>query len=176
MLKNLIIGIAFFSGVAALVICLMNLDNKKQVYIDMGKVYSEFQLSKELNEQLDAVLKARKKIVDSLFEDIRLKTIELKEKPKQSLEEMSKLAKLEESYMYKQQQFEKENQTVNAEYTNKIWGQLNQYISDFGSENKYTFILGATGEGNIMYADKTFNITDEVVKYVNDRYNDKIKK
>ena len=48
MIKNALIGIAFVGSVASFVISMYN-QNVKMVYIEMGKVYEEFQLSKELN-------------------------------------------------------------------------------------------------------------------------------
>jgi outer membrane protein len=174
-MKNLIIGISFVAAIVALCLSLNNMKQSRQVYVDMGKVYSEFQLSKELNNKMEEVLKARKNITDSLYLDVKQKTQELRRQPKQTLDEMAKVAKLEEGLYYKQQQFEKENQAVSADYSNKIWTQLNQYVADYGAKSKCTFILGANGQGNIMYADKTYDITEDVIKYVNDRYNDRIK-
>lgn len=175
MIKNILVGLAFIAGISGLVVSLYN-KNTKLMYVDMGKLYSEFDLSKELNADLDKVLKARKRVTDSLYEDLRKRTQELKFKEKKSNDEIGRLARMEEEYYYKQQQFEKENQAMSTDYTAKIWNQLNQFVEDYGKENKYTFVFGANGQGNIMYADDKNNITVEVLDYVNNRYNGKIKK
>lgn len=175
MIKNVLIGIAFLAGISGFVISLYN-QNTKLRYVDMGKLYAEFDLSKELNAELDKILKARKRITDSLYEDLRKRTQELKYKEKKSNDEISTLARIEEEYYYKQQQFEKENQTTSNDYTAKIWNQLNQLIEEYGKENKYTFVFGANGQGNIMYADDKNNITAEIIAYVNTSYNGKAKK
>jgi Skp family chaperone for outer membrane proteins len=169
MVRNLIIAVALLSGLSGLVISLYN-TKTKLLYIDMGKVYEEFTLSKELNKELENVLKARKVITDSLFEDLRTKTQELKYQNKKTLEDIQKLAKLEEEYYYRQQQYEKDNQATSNDYSAKIWNQLNQFVGDYGKENNCTFIFGANGQGNLMYADKEKNITDEVIAYVNAHY------
>ncbi|MDP1801742.1 MAG: OmpH family outer membrane protein [Bacteroidota bacterium] len=174
MLKNLIIGVAFIAGIAGFVISLNHKD-VELVYVDMGKLYDNFALTKELNVDMEKIIKTRKSITDSLYEDLRVKTQELKFKEKKTIEDIQKIAKIEEEYMYKQQQFEKENQMTSADYMNKIWNQINQFVEDYGTEKKYAFVLGANGQGNIMFGDKGKNVTTDVIAYINNRYNDKMK-
>lgn len=175
MIKNALIGIAFVAGVAGFVISMLTNNSNKLAYMEMGKVYEEFALSKELNKELEKVLKSRKQITDSLFENLRKQTQDLKFQPKKSMEDIQRLAKIEEEYLYKKQLFEKDNQTISADYNTKIWNQLNQYVADYGKEKKITLVFGANGQGNIMYGDDSKNITDAVIDYVNARYNGKAK-
>jgi len=174
--RNIIIGVSFLAGITGLILSLVNIEHNKQVYVDMGKLYDEFHLSKQLNGDLEKIVKSRSKTLDSLLQDIQLKTLDLKQKLKPTQEELNHVAKLEELYYYKQQEFEKNNQTVSADYNTKIWNQINQYLQDFGKENKYTFIFGANGQGTIMFADDTRDITNIALAYVNDRFNGVINK
>ena len=48
--------------------------------------------------------------------------------------------------------------------------QLNEYIEDFGEENKLDYIFGANGTGTIMYGNESKDVTKEVVTYVNKKY------
>jgi len=75
--------------------------------------------------------------------------------------------------MLKQRQFDKENGELTAVCNDKIWNQVNQFIEDYGKEKQYRFVLGATGEGTIMFGDKHVDVTDETLAYLNNRYNDK---
>jgi outer membrane protein len=43
-------------------------------------------------------------------------------------------------------------------------------MQDYGKKHGYDFIYGAQGSGNLMYANGQKNITDEVLKYINERY------
>ena len=175
MIKNALIGIAFVGSVASFVISMYN-QNVKMVYIEMGKVYEEFQLSKELNKELETILASRKQITDSLFETLRKNTQDIKYQEKKSKEDIQKLAKLEEEYLYRQEQFQKENQTTSSEYNTKIWNQINQFVQDYGKEHKLTMVFGANGQGNIMYGEGGINETSAVIEYINNRYNDKTRK
>ncbi|MCA6435645.1 MAG: OmpH family outer membrane protein [Bacteroidota bacterium] len=175
MVKNFAIVLSLIIGVSALVISLTNMQTKL-VFVDMNALYSEFALSKELNKNLETVIKSRKKIVDSLYNVLQDKTFEMKTKNITSKEAIEYMAKLEQEFYYKEQDFEKQNQESNREYNIKIWNQLNQYVEDYGKENKCTFVYGANGQGSIMFADEKNNHTKLIIQYVNDRYNGIIKK
>ena len=49
----------------------------------------------------------------------------------------------------------------------------NQYIKDYGIQNNYILIFGVSGQGNIMYANDGLDATEEVIEYVNKRYQGK---
>ena len=161
-------------SISAITISLF-LKDKRTVYVDTGKVFAEFKLTKELNTDLTQVMNARKNILDSIYQRLRLLTIEVKAEDGRKTEKVKELASLEESYYLKQQQFETDNKAATENYLAKVWNQLNQYIADYGSEKRCNYILGATGQGNIMFAQKEENITEDLIAYVNSRYDDKIK-
>lgn len=48
--------------------------------------------------------------------------------------------------------------------------EINAYIKQYGKAQGYTFILGATESGNIVYAADGTDITSEVLKGLNDQY------
>lgn len=175
MIKNFLIGTSFVLSIVALVLVFVRKE-KELVYVDTGKLFAEFDLSKELNKGLDETLKARKNIVDSLYQKVRMLTIEVKAEVGKNSEKVRYLAGLEEEYYFKKQQFEQDNKSATENYLSKVWNQLNQYITDYGKLKNYSLILGANGQGNIMYGEEGKNVTEEILKYVNDRYADKIKK
>lgn len=61
---------------------------------------------------------------------------------------------------------EKEQKTTQA-----IIKDINAFVTDYGESKNYIIIHGATGSGNIMYAEKSVDITDEVLKALNKRFN-----
>jgi len=56
------------------------------------------------------------------------------------------------------------------DYTQQIWDQINQYIKDFGAAQNYDYIFGTEGSGMLMYGKNEKNLTDEVLHYINQRY------
>ncbi len=65
-----------------------------------------------------------------------------------------------------QQQAQQENQRL----TKAVLDEVNAYIKQYGKEKGYTFILGATESGNIVYAADGTDITSDVLKGLNAQY------
>ena len=65
-----------------------------------------------------------------------------------------------------QQQAQQENQRL----TKTVLDEVNAYIKQYGKEKGYTFILGATDSGNIVYAAEGTDISEEVLKGLNEQY------
>lgn len=65
-----------------------------------------------------------------------------------------------------QQQAQQENQRL----TKAVLDEINAYLKQYGKEKGYTFILGATESGNIVYAAEGTDITEEVLKGLNAQY------
>ena len=63
-----------------------------------------------------------------------------------------------------------EQQELSSRYTADIWKRINHYVSDYGKTEGYDFIFGATGDGGLMYANDVNDITDEVILYLNKKY------
>jgi outer membrane protein len=173
MVRNIILGAALVFSVSAFVVVMYH-NSEKTVYVDMGKIYGEFKLSKELNKELEEVVKTRERITDSLYRVLKTQSQEFMQKEKKTETEMRLLAKMEEEYLYKQKQFEEENRNASIACNEKIWNQINQYVMDYGKEKGYRFILGANGQGNIMYGDKEIDLTKELTNYINETYDGKI--
>lgn len=65
-----------------------------------------------------------------------------------------------------QQQAQQENQRL----TKAVLAEINAYIKQYGKAKGYTFILGATENGNIVYAADGTDITSDVLKGLNEQY------
>lgn len=124
---------------------------KKQGFIENFKLFNNFKGKKELEAKLLNIKSANKLRLDSLKTLINSKETEL---------------------YYRQQVLviEQQEESINAEYNAQVWNQLNSYIKDYGKENGYDFIYGATGNGSMMYAREDMDITEELIKYANETY------
>lgn len=69
-------------------------------------------------------------------------------------------------------QYTLDEKAISEKYTAAIWKDINQYIAEFGKEKHCDFIFGANGNGNLMFANEVHDVTDEVIQYVNKRYED----
>lgn len=147
---------------------------KKIAYIQSAKIYAEYDGFKEsyeslendkkvLQTNLDAQVATYKSRVDS-FELSRAKlskreialTEELLSK---EWNEVLKYKKAIEDNILKQEDY----------HTQANLNQLNEYIKEYGREQGYAFILGTTNE-NILYADTVYDITNEILEGLNNKY------
>jgi outer membrane protein len=143
---------------------------KKVAYVQMETVYNGFQLKSTLESQLKETEKARQFIIDSLKLQLHQMTLTIQSMEKVDTS-MLRLYNLRQQYVNAQEmQFAEDNQALASEYTDQIWGQINQYTRDYGNESGYDYILGASGDGTLMYANETEDITEELKAYINNRF------
>lgn len=137
------------------------------VYVDNMELFSKFQMKIELENKFKAVESFRKTILDSLYNEIRIK-LEINKD-----EEQESIKLLKKEFLIKKELFEKENSETQSLYNDQIWNQLNEYTKQYGDEMNYDFIIGANGKGELMYAKSSKNITSELLNFVNKKFNGK---
>ncbi len=141
--------------------------SKKIAYVNTIQLYDSFKLKKELEEKFSKVQLARQNLLDSIkfrIQYVSIKGAALSEQEKMQVND------LQRSYLYKEKEFSDENAATMQQYSDQIWKQINQYVNDYGKKQGYDLILGATGEGNIMFARTEEDITKNVSEYINRRY------
>lgn len=140
--------------------------SEKTAYVTTGKLYENYKGSKELNNKLAAQENRFRLVLDSLKLEIEIC------RSKNSVFK-NDCALLENKYKEAYTGMVQFNKEYAGSEKEKIWIQLNTHIEAFGKEKGYKYIFGANGSGNIMYADSTFDITDQVVEFANLKYDGK---
>ena len=141
----------------------------KVAYVDVPKVFNGFEMKKEFQEKYKKTEGLRKRVLDSLSFDLQLLAKKLNANPKEQ-------ALINEFDMKREQFFKQKNQAgednaaLSAQYDKQILEQMSQYIMDFGKKNNYDLILGADGNGTLMYANEKMNISDEIIVFINNKY------
>jgi outer membrane protein len=141
--------------------------SKKIAYVNTTQLHESFKLKKELEEKFSKVQLARQNLLDSIkfrIQYMSIKGANLSEQEKMQVND------LQRSYLYKEKEFSDENAATMQQYSDQIWKQINQYVNDYGKKHGYDLILGATGDGNIMFAKPEDDITKDVSEYINRRY------
>ena len=149
--------------------------DSKIAYIDLQKTFKEFELKKELETKLNQVKTERQGILDSLEFELKVISKELQSNKAKDENKFAVFQTKRDQFLTKKEEFMQENENLSAQFDNQIYTQMNQYVKDFGLENGYGYILGADGAGVLMYARESENITDDVVKFINDRYKGNVK-
>jgi outer membrane protein len=169
--KNILIMVMSVTLLAGAVALILIMNKPKTGYVLIEQVYSNFDFKKELEKKYDSIKMERKKIIDSLEMNLRLAELQLRKKKSITDIEAQEFDSAKQVFFLKSKQMNEDNASLSAQYDKQILTQLNQYIKNYGTENGYEYIFGNDNNGSLMYADNTHNISDEVTKYVNAKYN-----
>lgn len=137
---------------------------RKVAFIDTQEVFNGFKMSKEVDGEVRKIEEHKKQIMDSLADQlkkIQAGIIKVDEK---------QLEYLKRDFLQKRNQFSEDVIRLKQASIEKVWKQINQYTSDYGKENNLDMILGANGQGSLMYAKEKINISKEIINYINEKY------
>ncbi len=141
----------------------------KIVYVQNQLLFSEFDMTKDLKKEFDNIIKQRNMKLDSI--QLRMKAIEGSVNGSSMDEQViAQYQQLQNNYMQQYKQFEESNKILENQHFDSVWKRLNAYVQEFSEKEGYTFVLGATGNGNLMYANEGKDITQDLVKYCNNKY------
>lgn len=144
---------------------------EKMAYVQLGKLYEQFQMKKDLENKYKSVQSARKAILDSMELELSFIYKRLNNNSTPSSQLVNEYETKKEVYFMKKDQFTEDNKQVIEQYTDQIMKKINEYVDQYGKDQDYTFILGADGNGTIMHSKDSKDITDEVLTYINRSYN-----
>ena len=134
--------------------------NIKAAYVNPAELMQGYHGAKAQHEVFQAKARDWQQRIDSLSTELQT----LGQVPS-----ATRAAKEQQLLHYReavQQQAQQENQRL----TQAVLAEINTYIKRYGKQHDYTFILGATVSGNIVYADDEANITDDVLNGLNKQY------
>ncbi|MGD1847015.1 MAG: OmpH family outer membrane protein [Salibacteraceae bacterium] len=145
----------------------------KPYYVSTPEVYQAFELTQTLNAEYEKVAKTRQLKIDSLQSQLRQLAVQLDEAGDAAkAEDLKQFEGLRNYYLQTEQQIEQDNQALAAKYDEQIRSQLNTYIQAFGEARALDVLLGAQGQGNLLYARESYDLTGELIEYVNHQYQD----
>jgi outer membrane protein len=147
----------------------------KTAFVNTNQLYDGFELKKELEKKYNLTENARKAILDSLHNNLQLLSNQTRNSKSANRKLIEQYSSSEENFYAVRTRFEDENELLRDKYTEEIWNRINLYVKEYGERNGYTYIYGANGEGNLMYASNAEDITEEVKEYINKRYNGDLK-
>jgi outer membrane protein len=165
--------IALTVVVIALLVSVIYLFTKKEkiVYVDSVRLFEEYKMKQDFQSKIESRKTSYKKYLDSSKLDLKVRYESMvKRKVKEGSKEAFEYVKAEQLFFMKEKEYNDDIETISAEYTTQIWKQLNQYTKEYGELNSYDFIFGAKGDGNLMHARASVDVTESVIKFVNNKY------
>ncbi|MFI5140710.1 MAG: OmpH family outer membrane protein [Bacteroidia bacterium] len=146
------------------------MQSTKTAFVNIQEVFSKFELKKDYEKKLNFSKTSRQKIVDSLEMELKILGRKIEGENAKNKEDLNVFSVKRQTYMEKRKLLEEDDLKQTKQYDNEIILQMNQYIKDYGKENNYTYIFGSDGNGSLMYAKDSKDVTKEVVEYINAHY------
>ncbi|WP_417873531.1 OmpH family outer membrane protein [Xanthomarina gelatinilytica] len=174
--------LSFWAAVIAIVISISTFlyvnSSSKQVYVDVNKLIDGYKRTKVVRADFEKKAKTLNANVDSLMGDWQneLKIYE-KERSKMSTKELELKQELlgnkQQQINNYQQAVQKQIQEEDKKATQTVVNDINDFVKEYGENNGYELIFGASGSGNIMYASKGADLTDDILKGLNKEFDGK---
>lgn len=155
-----------------------SLNSSELVYVDVNKLLDGYKRTKVEREKFQVKAKTLNANVDSLVTDWQK---ELKNYEKERSKMTSKEKELKQELLSNKQQqinnyqqaIQKQIQEEDKKSTQTVINDINDYVKDYGKTHNHKIIFGASGAGNIMYADKTTDLTETILEGLNTEYEGK---
>lgn len=149
-----------------------SIDKENLVYVDVNKLLEDYTRTKIVRSEFEKKAKLLQSNVDSLLVDWQneLKIYE-KERSKYSKKELELKQELlgnkQKQVNNYQQAIQKQIQEEDKKATQTVINDINDYVKEYGKENGYKIIFGASGTGNIMYAGEDSDLTEKILEGLN---------
>lgn len=146
------------------------MNKPKTGYIFIEEVFNAFDMKKEVQGKYESQKNQVQKMLDSLQFELQLMANRLNASKNPDKDEAMKFEQKRSELLTRKQKFEEDMTHLKNTYDKQIIERINQYASEFGKENDYTYIFGNDNNGSLMYAKDGENITPQVIEYINKKY------
>lgn len=134
----------------------------KIAFMQNAKVFEEFDMKKDYDRRIQEDMSVETKMLDSL--ELHLGQV-------MESGDSLKAYQLRRQHYIVEQQYNQKFQDYSTRYTSEVNERLNKYIEEYSKEKGYDIILGSNGQGNVMYVKEEKDITEDLITYVNSKFN-----
>lgn len=152
-------------------------------FVRMDSLASQYEYFRDMNKQLAAeaeqnqrTLATKMTAMQKAAEDFqrRLRTNAFTSEDAARVEQ-EKILKMQEEGQRLELSMTQALANKQAEANEKMYRIVREQVGEMNKDGKYRYILTNVGLENLLYADSTLDITDDVVKFLNDHYRKEIK-
>jgi len=166
-MKKLLLSFALLGVVA----CQQN----KIGYVDNEEIINDYQAKIDVEAKFKKKAEALGKKTDSLRQAFQLEATAFQTKAqsmpqKKAQEEYAVLQQRSQFLSQQIQQEEQQLQLASQTEMDSIISNVKDEIKKYGEANKYTFILGGGDNGSVLYGTEGDEITESILKILNNNY------
>lgn len=151
-------------------------DNEKIVYVNSDSLLTKYQYFKDLKVKLEAKAKAAQQDMAAKGQAFQREAAQYQQQ--QSTMAADQRAATEERLGRKQQELQAYQQNAGAALQNeqaaeneKLYDKVADYLKEYAKKKGYKMVLSySKGNGTILFADESLDVTSEVIVGLNDAY------
>lgn len=149
--------------------------SEKTAYIDTVKLMDEYTESKDLQAKFKEKSEVMGRELQNEVKKFQDEADNFRRNAQANGQEWAQrkgaeLQKKEQQLTYAQQAMSQQLQQEAAVERDSVVSKVRKYIKEYGKKNGYTYIYGTGDAATILYAKDQYDITDKIVKELNDNY------
>ncbi|MEL4307046.1 OmpH family outer membrane protein [Joostella sp. CR20] len=161
--------------VAAISLAAISCQQNKIAFVDNTKLINEYQEKIDIEAKYKSTIENFDKRADSIAKvfQAEAQAFEAEAKSMSQSSAQQKYNTLLQKRQAMGQQLQMEEQRISQESQQEIDSlikKVRSFVKDYGKDNGYTFVLGSNDAGSVMYGEPSNDITDAVLKAINDAY------
>ena len=151
-------------------------DNQKVAYVEIDSIMSQYTYCKDVTKIIKAkeaniqrTLAGKQKAIQAAAANFQQNVQANKYTQVQAQQIQASIQKQAQDADALQQRLGAEYQNEVAKYNKALSDSVHNYLKEYNKDKKFAIILAKSGD-NILYADPAYNITDDVIKGMNQAY------
>ena len=150
-------------------------------YINIDSLLLHYQFAKEANESLIKKQEESRLTINQKARQLQTEMGDFQHKLENNAFLSRERAEQEQARLQKKQQdlqvldgdLSKQLVQVQQKMSEQLRDTINSFMKEYNKDHKYQLIISNTSSDNILYADKSYDITAEVTKLLNERFDAK---
>lgn len=147
-------------------------------YINIDSLLLNYKFAKESNESLIKKEEDSRLTINTQARKLQTEMAEFQRKLENNAFLSRERAEQEQLRLQKRQQelqeldgkLSQQLMQVQQKMNEGLRDTINAFMKEYNKDKKYEMIISNTGSDNVLYADKTYDITEEITKMLNERY------
>lgn len=148
-------------------------EDNKTAYVDTTKLIREYSEMKDVESKFTAKSEKIKQQLDSAAQGFQQEVLKYQENMA-TLSDAERQA-TESKLMQKNQMLQQQQQMISGQLREEsdavidsLVTKVKDYVKAYGEEHDYTYIFGSNESASIMYAEEGLDITEEILKELNE--------
>lgn len=150
----------------------------KIAYVEVDTLLTKYKFCMDLNEEMVKKSENVRLTLNQKASDLDKQKQEFQTKyqnnaylsQERAQQEYNRIAKLEQDLQNLSNKLQSELISENEKNSIQLRDSINNFLKEYNKDKKYDFIISNTGFDNLLYANETYNITQEILEGLNARY------